>query len=141
MYNSSVTLKLIDFGLSKEGAYKHCQLSAEYLAPEILQQMGHDGSVDVWSIGVIFYEILSGKHPFKCTDNVTTIKSIISGQITRPTDCSNVAWDFLKSTICDNRLPLTKVKKHPLFNPSFESIIERDSPIMLDELMLSEFMK
>jgi serine/threonine protein kinase len=37
-----------------------------YMSPEIYRNDSFDGeSVDVWSLGVIFFMLLSGKHPYK----------------------------------------------------------------------------
>lgn len=71
--------RIVDFGISKlfeqshlrpgqEGykrkvAYSHVG-SSGYTAPEILQGKGYDHSVDIWSLGVILYNIISGGTPF-----------------------------------------------------------------------------
>lgn len=57
--------KLTDFGLSKEGisdnkgAKTFCG-TPEYLAPEIVEDVGHGRAVDWWSVGAIIYEMLTG---------------------------------------------------------------------------------
>ena len=61
-------VKIIDLGLSKiigieeraiEGYGTIC-----YVAPEILQNKAYDKKIDIWSIGIILYYILSKKLPF-----------------------------------------------------------------------------
>jgi len=36
----------------------------DYLAPEMVKEAGHDVTLDYWSLGVLAYELLSGKAPF-----------------------------------------------------------------------------
>ena len=36
----------------------------DYLAPEMIKESGHDESLDIWSIGVLIFELLTGKAPF-----------------------------------------------------------------------------
>ena len=35
-----------------------------YMAPELVQQQKYTEKVDIWSLGVITYQLLSGKTPF-----------------------------------------------------------------------------
>lgn len=36
----------------------------EYLSPEMIKNNGHTESVDIWSTGIMAYELLAGKTPF-----------------------------------------------------------------------------
>ena len=62
-------IHLTDFGLSKlidkhkDKAFTICG-TPQYLAPEVLKGTGYDNSVDWWSLGILMYEMLSGKLPF-----------------------------------------------------------------------------
>lgn len=36
----------------------------EYLAPEIITKAGHTKEVDLWTLGILVYEMLAGYAPF-----------------------------------------------------------------------------
>ena len=61
-------LKIIDFGLAKmldkDGATKTYCGTPEYLAPEMVQQVGHNFGIDWWALGVLIYEMRIGVTPF-----------------------------------------------------------------------------
>lgn len=60
-------LKIADFGISKilsgEMLTTNCGTPV-YMAPEIWKMLEYDAKVDVWSMGVVMYYLLSGTHPF-----------------------------------------------------------------------------
>jgi serine/threonine protein kinase len=47
----------------------------EYLSPEQVFNLGHDYAVDLWSLGVVMYEMFLGVTPFapKKADNLTEL--------------------------------------------------------------------
>lgn len=49
----------------------------EYIAPEIIAEEGYAGSVDWWSFGVLIYEMLFSKTPFKGKTNMETLGKIL----------------------------------------------------------------
>lgn len=41
--------------------------SPMYMAPEVIRSMQYDGKADLWSIGTIMYQCLTGKAPFQAS--------------------------------------------------------------------------
>lgn len=68
LFNKDGYLKLADFGLATKVVRNNLARSfcgtAEYLAPEMLQGKGHDHTVDLWTLGILLYEMLVGIPPF-----------------------------------------------------------------------------
>ena len=44
---------------------KSCVGTHEYLAPELISGNGHGSDVDWWAFGVLIYELLYGRTPFR----------------------------------------------------------------------------
>lgn len=83
--------KLIDFGLSKPDGMKAERNStmcgsAEYMAPEILQHKPYDHRVDLWSFGILLYEMLFGSTPFYHDNHREQGRRIISEPVQFPED-------------------------------------------------------
>lgn len=64
-------IRLADFGLAllpgddvDPQDLKNGVGSLDYLAPEVLQGIRYDNRSDLYSVGVSFYELMTGKHPF-----------------------------------------------------------------------------
>ncbi len=75
-------VKLIDFGLSRSKA-SNLQLAKaevagtpEYMAPELIQGRAPQPSMDIYSLGVMFYEMLTGRLPF-----TGTMRDVITDQL------------------------------------------------------------
>jgi serine/threonine-protein kinase ULK/ATG1 len=65
---SDITLKIADFGFARflsDGvmAATLCG-SPMYMAPEVIMSLQYDAKADLWSIGTIVYQCLTGKAPF-----------------------------------------------------------------------------
>jgi serine/threonine protein kinase len=66
-------VKLSDFGLSRLVGQSNLMQTMcgtpSYLAPEVLSQGSYGVSCDVWSMGVVLYILISGRHPFDESSN------------------------------------------------------------------------
>uniref|UniRef100_A0A7S2M933 cGMP-dependent protein kinase n=1 Tax=Zooxanthella nutricula TaxID=1333877 RepID=A0A7S2M933_9DINO len=83
-------LKLTDFGISKVcvgKTYTMCG-TADYFAPEMLRQTGHNRGVDWWALGVMLYMMMTGRAPFEAFDTMRVYRKIIKGfaKVTFPDD-------------------------------------------------------
>jgi|688.fasta_scaffold341276_1 serine/threonine protein kinase len=65
-------IKLCDFGFAKKMSastnfLRSIKGTPLYIAPEILQSKPYTHKVDIWSFGIILYELAYGKTPFYAT--------------------------------------------------------------------------
>ena len=75
LVDNSHTVKLIDFGVAKSFAKKQeemdftrvsrCPLTLEYASPELLRGEPTGISTDIYSLGVMLYELLCAEKPFQ----------------------------------------------------------------------------
>lgn len=59
------SIRVVDFGFAKQiragnGLLMTPCYTATYVAPEVLHRQGYDQACDIWSLGVLFYALLSG---------------------------------------------------------------------------------
>ncbi|KAI1866929.1 hypothetical protein JX265_007505 [Neoarthrinium moseri] len=112
-------LKLADFGFARvlpstSLAETLCG-SPLYMAPEILRYERYDAKADLWSVGTVLYEMVSGKPPFRASNHVELLRKIENAedQIKFSRDCQ-VSSD-LKGLIRG------LLKRQPVERMSFEN--------------------
>ena len=134
LIDSKGHIKLTDFGLSKivtnieEKSFTICG-TLQYIAPEIISGEGYNESVDWWSLGIIMYEMLTGKLPFKFNfDNQEEQEqndlNIYDKKIKYPSWIEENAKDLINKLLNkdpEKRLGSGKegaenIKKHPFFS-------------------------
>lgn len=84
-------LKLADFGLakrqeSKDDLFETICGTPIYMAPELQRQEQYTEKADLWSLGVILYEMVTGMPPFIAKNREELKKAIQRGKIVTPPD-------------------------------------------------------
>lgn len=78
-------VKIADFGFAKRVTSNTKETvnvgSPLYMSPEALQNNIYSIKNDIWSVGVIFYEILHGKAPWTCSNQKQLIEEINKNNI------------------------------------------------------------
>ena len=69
----------------------------EYLAPEIILSKGYNKAVDWWALGVLMYEMLTGRLPFQGEDRKETMNQILKAKLSMPHYLSPEAQALLRA--------------------------------------------
>ncbi|KAI0390031.1 mitogen-activated protein kinase [Xylariaceae sp. FL0594] len=107
------TIKISDFGISKKleatnflsGANNNrnrpsLQGSVFWMAPEVVKQTSYTRKADIWSLGCLVVEMMTGEHPFPDCSQLQAIFKIGGGKAapTIPDNASAEAVEFLSRT-------------------------------------------
>jgi serine/threonine protein kinase len=91
LINDEGLLKIVDFGVAAASGAGDTQLtktgyvigSPKYMAPEQILGKKVDGRSDIYSLGVIFYEMLTGAPPYTKGDHMAVMYQHIQGKCAR----------------------------------------------------------
>ena len=135
--NKSFSVKIADLGyakdLVKDNAGSTILGSPMYMSPDIVEKYTEDGkedkkynaSVDLWSLGVITYELLTGSTPFHGKTYEEVFKAITKGKYNLPKNLkpSIEIISFINGLLQyypEKRLNWSQIKSHPFLtrNPN-----------------------
>lgn len=115
-----------------------------YMAPEILQGKPYDHKVDVWSLGTVFYEMLTGFTPFTGRNKADLKNNLEVGNYRFPKNIkmSLEGLDFLNCCLQHDpaeRLSWDALLSHPYLNYDFKKFMSNEGAKINeeDELLLS----
>jgi serine/threonine-protein kinase ULK/ATG1 len=117
-------LKITDFGFAKsvnssDISETFCG-SPLYMAPEILTYQKYNHNADLWSVGVILYELLTGETPYTGNNLYDLVYNMKNNEVRIPnyknlsSECKHLLFSLLQKDP-DKRISWDKFYEHPWF--------------------------
>ncbi|XP_044508804.1 serine/threonine-protein kinase ATG1c-like isoform X3 [Mangifera indica] len=131
--DSNAVLKIADFGFARSlqprGLAETLCGSPLYMAPEIMQLQKYDAKADLWSVGAILFQLVTGKTPFTGSNQIQLLQNIVKstelhfppGAKDLSSDCKDLCHKLLR------RNPVERLTFEEFFNHSFLSQRQPDS--------------
>jgi serine/threonine protein kinase len=98
-------LKISDFGFARNLEQGECTIlhsivgTPLYMSPQILNQQNYTNKSDLWSVGLIFYEMLHGSTPWAVNNELQLISAINNKQIIYDSSLGEFTKDFLRKCL------------------------------------------
>ncbi|XP_021738034.1 serine/threonine-protein kinase ATG1c-like isoform X2 [Chenopodium quinoa] len=123
--DNSPILKIADFGFARSlqprGLAETLCGSPLYMAPEIMQLQKYDAKADLWSVGTIVYQLVTGKTPFNGSNQMQLLQNIIRAtELCFPSDMKDLSSEFVD--LCQKLLrrnPVERLTFDEFFNHPF----------------------
>ncbi|XP_051113959.1 serine/threonine-protein kinase ATG1c-like isoform X2 [Andrographis paniculata] len=144
----SSILKIADFGFARSlqprGLAETLCGSPLYMAPEIMQLQKYDAKADLWSVGAILFQLVTGRTPFTGSNQIQLLQNIIkSGELQFPPEAVGLSPECID--LCRRLLrrnPVERLTFEEFFNHLFLSgrkptEFSRQSERLLDEFSSS----
>eukprot|EP00850_Spirogloea_muscicola_P021113 SM000237S08130 [mRNA] locus=s237:115968:120950:+ [translate_table: standard] len=133
--DANAVLKIADFGFARslqpQGLAETLCGSPLYMAPEILQFQKYDAKADLWSVGAILYELVTGRPPFGGANHIQLLRNIEQREVRFPESvaavlspaCINLCRGLL------NRRPAERLSFEEFFHHPFLDL-KRSKPTL-----------
>ncbi|HET8948496.1 MAG TPA: protein kinase [Candidatus Polarisedimenticolia bacterium] len=117
MVQEDGSLKVTDFGLAKNPGAGLTQVGVllgtpSYMSPEQIQGKDLDGRSDLFSLGVVLYELLTGVRPFEA-DSISTIIYRVLYEDPRPATAHNPALPPAVHAVLERALAKDPARRYP----------------------------
>jgi len=127
MLDASGHVKLVDFGLACEVSATEAEMSPTgsliYMAPEMIRDHTGGRHTDWWALGVLSYELLTGRTPWSSlTDKKVIRREIRNLRVTPPLRLSPKAGHFVCSLLRQDRRERLGSKQDVRSSSFFQSV-------------------
>ncbi|CAD7937135.1 unnamed protein product [Amoebophrya sp. A120] len=97
-------IKLCDFGFARAMSCNTVVLTSIkgtplYMAPELVQELPYNHTADLWSVGVILFELFVGTPPFYANSLYSLIHLIVKDTVSYPSNMGAHFKDFLQGLL------------------------------------------
>ncbi|EGR27218.1 protein kinase domain protein [Ichthyophthirius multifiliis] len=134
LMKSNNIIKIGDFGLAARIDNQNNEFLNDfvgtqlYMSPQILQHQSYNQKADIWSIGIIFYEILFGKTPWPSRDLQSFLSNIQSIPLRFPYDkpVKKETKDFISRCLIlneDKRIKVCSIKSQVVLDEKAKYIL------------------
>ncbi|OWM79409.1 hypothetical protein CDL15_Pgr022821 [Punica granatum] len=143
LIGAGAVVKLCDFGFARAMStntvfLKSIKGTPLYMAPELVREQPYNHTADLWSLGVILYELFVGQPPFYTNSVYALIRHIIKDPVEYPDNMSPNFKSFLKGLLNkapQNRLSWPALLEHPFVREISDDL---DAEEMQYRTMISE---
>ncbi|CAK56670.1 unnamed protein product (macronuclear) [Paramecium tetraurelia] len=120
--------KIADFGFAKRFQHLEGDLMSSlagtplYMSPQVLLRKQYTSKCDVWSVGLIYYELIEGRTPWNVMDILDLINKQRNTSIKFSKKISPLSQQFILGCLQyeeQKRLGWEQVFTHPLFDNKF----------------------
>lgn len=135
LIKNNINAKICDFGLSKildndKQYMKTICGTPLYMAPEIIIDKTYNNKIDLWSLGIVFFEIFFHKYPYSGHTHNELLTNIVSSSVTIPKN--NISFEIINliTSLINNKVE-KRISWSDLFNGNY---FEKDMELNFDDL-------
>ena len=139
LVTNSNDIVISDFGFARNGdnqtMFDTMCGSPMYMAPEIMNQKVYDNKSDLWSVGVIMYELLFGTTPYKAKNMIELMKKIKRRDVNIPREYQNLISEECQDLLFRllNKNPKKRITWESFFEHSWfkkDEILEKENKLL-----------